>query len=145
MTDRNDLPRTPIHPTVTIGTRVRYSGSVTEYHGEYYVTAVMDKDRLEQMGRSIDHYQGGVGYELTPISGRGRWEDTLYCVRRTSFTIINADDAPTEELPVTVTVEDIAAIRRMFDDNEFVYAVGSDCVPKFERIFDIAEEAIRNA
>jgi hypothetical protein len=100
---------TPLHPkpALPVGTKVLYHGSHPMYHGEYMITATVDRAGLEAVGRSIDHYFiDYTGYELWPIGVEHTYRNRemgLYFVRRGSITEIKPD-------PVKVKMGDVIHI-----------------------------------
>lgn len=107
---------TPLHPKppLPVGTKVIYHGSHPMYHGEYVITATVDRAGLEAVGRSIDHYFiDYTGYELWPIGVERTYRNRemgLYFVRRGSITVIPDDEEKKPEPFKTVKMGDVIKI-----------------------------------
>lgn len=67
------------------GTRVRYHGSMEEYHDEEFVIT----DRHEPHVSSMAHYPDGVAYVLAASETTWERPAQLHNVRRGSFTVVD--------------------------------------------------------
>jgi NTP pyrophosphatase (non-canonical NTP hydrolase) len=110
--------KTPLHPKrpLPVGTRVRYHGSHSSYHGIYTVRRVAVADDLRAVGRNPerDYFIDHCGYELWPEGVEETYrngDQSLHFVRRGSIT-----EAP---VPREITGAEMASHQaRVYDLNK---------------------------
>jgi hypothetical protein len=76
-----------------VGTKVRYSGSIESYHGEYEVTGYSDLSLRRDLPPEVidEHWPDGIAYELWPIGVPRKFGNrhlSLHCVRRKNLSVI---------------------------------------------------------